>query len=105
VVSKKRGSASLRNGAGWRYLSMADRTGTAAMPHCSFTISRGGQSQPSSASDCPDDDAAKKEAAGMFANMARDISSQLQSVCDRQMDVADLAAKTIFKIEVTAKSE
>jgi hypothetical protein len=73
------------------------------MPHYSFTISRSGQSRPSSISDCPDDDAAQKEAAGMFADMARDISSQLQSVRDWQMDVADAAGNAVFKIRVTAE--
>jgi len=73
------------------------------MPRYSFTISRGGQSQPSSVADCLDDDAAKKEAAGMFADMARDISGQLQSVRDWQIDVQDDAGKTIFRIKVAAE--
>jgi hypothetical protein len=43
--------------------------------------------QTNSASDCPDDDAAKKEASEMFADMAQDISSQLQSTSDWQIEV------------------
>jgi len=73
------------------------------MPRYSFTISRGGEPQSGSAADCPSDDAAKKEAAGMFADMARDISSQLQSGHDWKIDVADAAGKTIFRIKVTAE--
>jgi hypothetical protein len=74
------------------------------MPHYMFTISREGRSRSSSASECPDDHAAKKEAAGMFADMARDISSELQSIRDWQMDLVDNAGKTIFKIKITAES-
>lgn len=74
------------------------------MPHYSFRISQGGQPQTNSTSDCPDDDAAKKEAAGMFADMARDISSQLQSMPDWQIEVSDEAGKSIFKIKLTAES-
>jgi len=39
----------------------------------------------------------------MFADMARDISSQLQSGHDWKIDVADAAGKTIFRIKVTAE--
>jgi hypothetical protein len=46
----------------------------------------------------------KKEAAGMFADMARDISSQLPSIPDWQMEVVDDAGKLIFKIKLTAES-
>jgi hypothetical protein len=74
------------------------------MPHYSFRISQGGQAQTNSVSDCFDDDAAKKEAAGMFADMARDISSQLQSIPDWQIEVSDGAGKSIFKIKLTAES-
>jgi hypothetical protein len=81
---------------------MAGHEGKPAMPHYSFTITYGGQSQPSSTSDCLNDDAAKKEAAGMFADMARDISKEMQSIHDWQMDVTDAAGKTIFKIRITA---
>jgi hypothetical protein len=74
------------------------------MPHYSFRISRGGQCQTNTASDCLDDDAAKKEAAGMFADMARDISSQLQSIQDWQIEVSDDAGKSFFRIKLTAES-
>jgi hypothetical protein len=73
------------------------------MPHYSFTISRGGQSQPSSISDCPNDDSARKEAAGMFADMARDISERLQLTLDWQIEVADDTGKSIFRIKITAE--
>jgi hypothetical protein len=74
------------------------------MPHYSFNISQGDQPRTSSVSDCPDDNAAKKEAAGMFADMARDVSDQLQSRPDWQIEVVDDAGKSIFKIKLTAES-
>lgn len=74
------------------------------MPRYSIRISQGGPPETNSASDCPDDDAAKNEAAGMFADMARDISSQLQSISDWQMELSDDTEKPIFKIKITAES-
>jgi hypothetical protein len=74
------------------------------MPHYSFTISGGGQSRPSSISDCANDDSARKEAAGMFADMARDISERLRSTPDWQIEVADDTGKSIFRIKITAES-
>jgi hypothetical protein len=74
------------------------------MPHYSFRTSRGDQPQTNIASTCPDDDAAKKEAAGMFADMARDISSQLQSIPDWQIEFSDDAGKSFFRIKLTAES-
>jgi hypothetical protein len=75
------------------------------MPRYSFTISAGGQSQPTNISDCPDDDAAKREALGMFADMARDISKRLRLSPDWQIEIADDTGKSIFKIKVTAESK
>jgi len=49
------------------------------MPHYSFTISQGGQPKPSTVTECADDDSAQREAAGMFADVARDIAKDLQS--------------------------
>jgi hypothetical protein len=59
------------------------------MPQYSFTISHGDRSLPSSISDCPDDNAAKREAAGMFADVARDIANDLPSKPDWQIQVSD----------------
>jgi hypothetical protein len=73
------------------------------MPHYAFTISRNGQLQPSASSECPNDDAAKREAAGMFADMARDIANRMPSIHDWQMDVTDASGKVIFKIRITAE--
>jgi len=75
------------------------------MPQYSFTISRGGQSPPSSGADFPDDDAAKSEAAGMFADMVRDIAGDLESTPNWQIEVADYTGKAILKIKVTAESK
>jgi hypothetical protein len=76
------------------------------MPHYSFTISQGGQPYPSNTLDCEDDGAAKKVAAGTFADMSRDVSKRLQlDDSDWQIEVADEAGKSIFKIKVTAESK
>jgi hypothetical protein len=79
-------------------------TSRTVIPHYSFRITQGGQPRTSTASDCPDDDAAKKEALGMFADMAREISDQLQSNPDWQIEVVDDAGKSIFRIKLTAES-
>lgn len=73
------------------------------MPRYSFAISHGDRSLPSSVSDCPDDDAAKREAAGMFADVARDIAHELQIKPAWQILVSDDAGKPIFKIKMTAE--
>jgi hypothetical protein len=75
-----------------------------AMPGYFFTISTSGQAQPTNTSDCQDSDMAKREASGMFADMARDISRRLHLGADWQIEVADDAGKSIFKIRVTAES-
>jgi hypothetical protein len=74
------------------------------MPHYSFRISQGGQPETNSTADCRDDDAAKREAAGMFADMARDVSERLQSRPDWQIEVADDTGKPIFRIKITAET-
>jgi len=75
------------------------------MPRYSFTIIQGGQPQPSNTFDCKDDGAAKKEASGTFADMSRDISKRLQlNDSDWQIEVADEAGKSIFKIKVATES-
>jgi hypothetical protein len=74
------------------------------MPHYSFRTSQGDQPRTNTASNCPDDDAAKKEACGMFADLARDISDQLQSNPDWQIEVVDDVGKSIFRIKLTAES-
>ena len=73
------------------------------MPHYSFRITQGDQLHTNSSSECPDDDAAKKEAAGMFADMARDLSERLQSTPDGQIEVMDDAGKSIFRIMISAE--
>jgi hypothetical protein len=76
------------------------------MPRYSFTISQGGQPHPSNTFDCKDDGAAKKEAAGTFADMSRGMSKRLQlDASDWQIEVADEAGKLIFKIKVAAESK
>jgi hypothetical protein len=74
------------------------------MPNYTFTISRSGRSKPSVATDCPDDDAARKEAGGMFVDMARDIADDLQSKPKWQIEVTDEAGKPIFRIGVLAET-
>jgi hypothetical protein len=55
-------------------------------------------------SEWPDDDAAQLEAAGMFADLARDIADELQSNREWKIEVADEAGKPIFRIGVLAES-
>ena len=74
------------------------------MPLYSFIISSGDQPQSNSTADCPDAAAAKKEAAGMFADMARDVSERLQSCPDWQIEVVDDAGRLIFSIKIKAES-
>jgi hypothetical protein len=74
------------------------------MPCYSFSISQGDQTHRSIASECPTDEAAKSEASGMFADMARDISEGLQSTPDWQIEVADHTGRPIFRIKITAQS-
>jgi hypothetical protein len=92
------------NGSSSRLLSMAGYRGKAVMPRYTFTISQGDQLPTTSASDCLDDGAARNEACGMFADMARDISFGLQSSPDWQIEVTDGDGKSIFKIKLTAES-
>ena len=74
------------------------------MPPYSFTVSQSGKSQPSNTFDCEDDGAARKEASDTFADMSRGISKRLQpDGPDWQIEVADEAGKSFFKIKVTAE--
>ena len=74
------------------------------MPKYSFTISSHRDQNPS-VSDCVDDDAAKREAAGMFADVARDIANDLQSTPGWQIEVSDDAGRLIYTIKVAAESK
>lgn len=73
------------------------------MPMYSFTVSSH-RGQTPSVSDCVNDDAAKREAAGMFADVARDIAKDLQSAPEWQIEVSDDAGRSIYTIKVTAGS-
>jgi hypothetical protein len=92
----------------WR--SVADRTDiehgifySSSMPRYAFRTRHGERSEQSVKSDCLDDDAAQREAAGMFADTARGIASELQSNPKWQIEVADEAGKTIFRLSVLAE--
>ena len=74
------------------------------MPQYTFKISQAGHSKRTSTPECADDDAARIEAGGMFADHARDIAGELPSNPDWQMEVADEARKPIFRICVLAES-
>ncbi len=74
------------------------------MAHYTFRIRQGeGRSKRIVSSDWPDDDAAQVEAAGMFADMARDIADELQSNPEWKIEVADEAGKPIFRLSVLAE--
>jgi hypothetical protein len=74
------------------------------MPRYSFIISQGERSQPSVGTDCPDDVAARREATGMFADMARDVARDLENNPEWQMEVADESGKPIFRLSLLAES-
>jgi hypothetical protein len=84
---------------------MVGHGGKPAMPHYSFKISHGSEPHTNCASECPNDNAAKNEAAGVFADMARDVAYQIQHIPDWQIEVANHAGKTIFKIQINAESK
>jgi hypothetical protein len=68
-----------------------------------FKIRQGEHSKPSITSDCPDDASAQREAAGMFADMARDIADFLQLGSNWQIEVVDEAGETFFRLSVLAE--
>jgi hypothetical protein len=74
------------------------------MPQYTFKISQAGHSKRTSTSECADDDAARIEAGGMFADRARDIAGELPSKLDWQIEVVDEGGKPIFRICVLAES-
>jgi uncharacterized protein DUF6894 len=74
------------------------------MTDYTFQISQGGRSKPSITTDCPDDHAARREAGGMFADMARDVACDLESNPQWQIEVADEGGKPIFRIGILAES-
>jgi hypothetical protein len=73
------------------------------MPEYVFRTRRGERAEPTITTNCPDNDAAQREAAGMFVDMARDIAGELQSNPEWQIEVADEAGKTIFRLSVLAE--
>jgi hypothetical protein len=73
------------------------------MPRYVFKTRQGERSKPSITTDCPDNNAARREATGMFADMARDIADELQSNPKWQIEVADQAGKQIFRLSVLAE--
>jgi hypothetical protein len=73
------------------------------MPQYSFRISQGARSKPSVVADCPDDAAARREARGMFADMARDVASDLENNPEWQMEVANESGKPIFRLRIFAE--
>ena len=73
------------------------------MPNYTFQIRQGGRSKPSVSSDCPDNNAAQREAAGMFADLARDITGELQSNPEWEIEVGDAAGKPIFRLSILAE--
>jgi hypothetical protein len=74
------------------------------MANYTFRIRQGARSKPSVSSDCPDNNAAQREATGMFVDMARDIAHQLNSNPRWQIKVADETGKPIFRLSVIAET-
>jgi hypothetical protein len=74
------------------------------MANYTFSIRQGDQPKPSVSADCPDHKAAQREAAGMFADMARDIARELQSNPKWEIEVEDAAGRSIFRLSIIAES-
>jgi hypothetical protein len=75
-----------------------------AMANYTFRIRQGGRSKRSVASDLPNDGAARREAEGMFADMARDVAGDLEKHPEWQMEVADESGMPIFRLSLLAES-
>jgi hypothetical protein len=73
------------------------------MPQYVFRTRHGEHPRPAVTTDCADDDAAQREAGGMFGDLARDIAGELPSNPKWQIEVADDAGKTIFRLSVLAE--
>jgi hypothetical protein len=74
------------------------------MANYTFQIRQGERSKRSVASDWPNDSAARREAEGMFADMARDVAGNLEKHSEWQMEVADDSGKPIFRLSLLAES-
>jgi uncharacterized protein DUF6894 len=74
------------------------------MANYTFRNRQGGRSKRSVASDWPNDGAARREAEGMFADMARDVAGDLEKHAEWQMEVADESEKPIFRLSLLAES-
>jgi hypothetical protein len=74
------------------------------MANYTFRIRQGEPSKRSVASDWPNDGAARREAEGMFADMARDVAGDLEKHPNWQMEVADESGKPIFRLSLLAES-
>ena len=73
------------------------------MPRYAFRTCYGEHPRPAVIADCADDDAAQREAAAVFGDLARDIAGELPSNPKWQIEVADDAGKTIFRLSVLAE--
>jgi hypothetical protein len=73
------------------------------MANYTFRIRQCDQSKPSVSADCADNNAAQREAAGMFADMARDIARELQSNPKWEIEVGDPAGRSIFRLSILAE--
>ena len=74
------------------------------MANYTFRIRQGGRSKRSVASDWPNDGAARREAEGMFADMARDVADNLEKHPVWQIEVANESGKAIFRLSLLAES-
>jgi hypothetical protein len=74
------------------------------MANYTFRIRQGGQSERSFATDCHDDGAARREAGGMFVDVARDVAGDFEENPAWQIEVADQSGKLIFRLSLLAES-
>jgi hypothetical protein len=74
------------------------------MPNYTFRIRTGEHSESDVASDCPDDDAARREAMGMFADMVKDVIDDLEKQPEWRIEVADESGRLFFRLSLLAES-
>ena len=72
------------------------------MPTYTIHIQQGSQTN-SHPVDLPDVDAARREAIAMFADLARDIASNLPNHPDWRIEVTEPAGGTVFRLGISAE--
>jgi hypothetical protein len=85
-------------------LSIIRQEQRAAMQRYSFRVTRGKDIQQEMTSDLPDNQAAQKEAAAIFSDLARSFAHDIDANPEWQIEVTDEAGKPIFRLTLLAES-